>query len=146
MIQTAKEYTVNSSLRTYQAWADMKYRCTNEGAHNYKNYGGRGITVCNRWLESFDNFFVDMGNVPLSQSLDRKDNSLGYFPENCRWATYEEQNNNKRNNRYITYGGTTLTMAQWARKVGLTYRALSGRMNHPEWTIERALTTPQIHT
>lgn len=82
---------------TYRSWDHMLNRCTNKNSHSFKNYGGRGITVCERWMK-FENFLEDMGIRPDGLTLDRTDNELGYFPENCRWATWKVQNNNRRNN------------------------------------------------
>lgn len=83
------------NTKTYQCWADMKGRCANQNNRSYVNYGGRGITVCERWL-SFTNFLSDMGERPEGLSLERMDNDAGYSPENCKWATRSEQNKNKR--------------------------------------------------
>lgn len=84
----------------YEAYKDMKKRCLNPKHKGYKNYGGRGISVCERWLESFDNFKADMGNRPPGKSLDRIDNSGNYEPSNCRWATAKEQIANRRVCKY----------------------------------------------
>jgi hypothetical protein len=80
---------------TYSSWTNMWTRCTNTKRDKYKNYGGRGITVCEHW-KNFENFLADMGERPEGLTLDRKDNELGYFKENCRWATSEEQSLNKQ--------------------------------------------------
>ena len=82
--------------RAYHVWHDMRARCTNPSDQAYKYYGGRGITVCERWLESFENFLADMGEPPVGLTLDRKNNDGNYEPRNCRWVTRKEQAANKR--------------------------------------------------
>ena len=83
--------------REHQTWGSIKARCYNDKHISYKNYGGRGITVCDRWLNSFENFFADMGERPSSKhSIERLDNNLGYTPDNCCWATVVEQRSNRR--------------------------------------------------
>lgn len=89
---------------TYRIWVDIKTRCSNKKNRAYKNYGGRGIKVCKRWMK-FENFIEDMGERPKGLSIDRTNNNGNYEPNNCRWATMKEQQNNRRNNRLITYKG-----------------------------------------
>lgn len=121
----------------------MKTRCSRSTDPGYKNYGGRGITVCDRWLESFENFLADMGEPPTPKhSLERVDNDSGYSKENCKWATRAEQLRNKRTNRWISYRGRTMCLEDWAREVGITNHGLAGRIDKSGWSIERALTTP----
>ena len=104
----------------YNSWRGMKDRCTNPKHSAYARYGGRGITVCDRWLESFENFYADMGERPSKQhTLDRINNDGPYSPENCRWATWEEQANNRRNNVWIEFQGERLSAAQWRKRLGV---------------------------
>lgn len=130
------------STRAYRIWNTMFQRSTNPNNPAYHRYGGRGITVCEEWKD-FRNFYADMGNPSPGLTLDRKDNSLGYSKDNCRWATRMEQSNNRENNRCIEYQGKQQTAAQWAREFGLTKNCLMGRLNK-DWPIERALLTPSI--
>lgn len=103
-----------------RSWRAMIARCENPKSDKYKNYGARGIQVCDRWRKSFEAFLEDMGERPVGTSIERVDNSGNYEPGNCRWATLQEQNNNKRNNRRITVSGKCLTLAQWCRELGIT--------------------------
>lgn len=127
--------------RTYKCWQDMKKRCSSPQDSHYHLYGGRGIAVCDRWLDSFENFLSDMGECPGKLSLDRIDNNGNYCPENCRWATNETQGNNKRTNRLLEFMGMILTMKQWAIRIGINYDALRARLDRG-WPVELALTTP----
>jgi hypothetical protein len=114
----------------YRAWYHMKTRCYNANYKLFSRYGGRGITVCDRWLNSFENFFNDIGERPSREhSLDRFPNMDGnYEPSNCRWATTFEQQNNKCNNRFVTEDGITLTVSEWARRVGTTSTIIHRRL------------------
>jgi hypothetical protein len=103
--------------RAYNIWAGIKSRCQNPNEPAYKNYGGRGITLCSRW-QDFRNFYADMGDPPEGRSIERVDNSRGYEPGNCVWATRSEQNRNKRGLRYITIDGETLPLAAWVERIG----------------------------
>ncbi|MDF2535516.1 MAG: hypothetical protein K0R18_1675 [Bacillales bacterium] len=124
--------------KIYFAWAQMIQRCNNPKNEAYPNYGGREIKVCNEWL-SFEKFYEDMGDRPNGMTLDRKDNDRGYFKENCRWATKEEQENNKRTNKIITFNGKTLSLKQWSYEVNINYNTLTKRLNKG-WSIEDTLT------
>lgn len=125
--------------RAYYVWKGMKTRCFNSKSDRYPAYGGRGITVCPDWKDSFANFLADMGEPPKGKSLDRVDNNGDYSKENCRWATLKEQQNNRRSNRLIEFEGETLNMSQWAEKVGISVGALHRRLKLG-WTTQKALT------
>ncbi len=113
--------------KEYGVWKSMRERCTNPTAASWAGYGGRGITVCDRW-SCVANFVADMGLRPSPRhSLDRIDNSLGYSPDNCRWATQKEQANNTRANVQITIDGATRTLKQWAEHFGVDYAVVKER-------------------
>lgn len=127
----------------YHAWQSMIERCYTRTNQHFPNYGKRGITVCDRWRNSFTHFYADMGKRPSPQhSLDRRDNNGHYEPKNCRWATINEQNNNKRDNRHITWRGKTQTLKMWSSDLRIQYPVLSCRLNHLCWPVDRAFTTP----
>jgi len=127
--------------KTYITWNHMLDRCKNKNVVNYKDYGGRGISVCDRWLR-FENFYADMGDKPEGLTLERIDNDGNYEPSNCKWATRIEQANNTRFNVFIEYDGQRLTIAQWARKIGMNYFTLHNRIRDYGWPIKKALTEP----
>lgn len=111
----------------YKSWFQMKRRCTNPSDPGWPNYGGRGITVCGRW-QSFANFYADMGDRPAGASLDRIDNDGNYEPGNCRWATNEEQINNRRSTRMVIADGVEMTLARACRMFGLNYKLTHSRL------------------
>jgi hypothetical protein len=115
----------------------MRHRCMREKHPQYKAYGGRGITVCKRWMK-FENFFEDMGNAPTGLSLDRIDNNSGYSKDNCRWATKIEQNNNTRGNKRILFNGENLTLSQWSYKMKIPSQTISDRLAKG-WSPEKCL-------
>lgn len=115
-------------MKEYKAWSSMKERCLNPNNKRFHSYGGRGIKICERWLNSFPDFFQDMGNAPIGFQLERKDNQGNYEPENCKWASRVEQANNKRNNRLITFMGKTQTVAEWSRETGLGFGIIHQRI------------------
>src|ERR1700682_2508965 len=122
----------------YDVWNDMIRRCTMPHRNSYEQYGGRGITVCERWM-SFENFIVDMGSRPtLTHTLDRRDSDGNYEPLNCRWATPQEQGNNVRRNRRLTFDNQTLTVAEWAEKIGINSSTLLKRLTLYGWSVEKA--------
>ena len=117
----------------------MIERCINPNNGSFKNYGGRGITVCERWRSGFANFLADMGEKPPGLSIDRIDNDKGYCKENCRWATLIEQNNNQRSNVQITVNGKTKTLAEWGRALGVHRATIRCRLKRG-WPPTRAVT------
>lgn len=127
---------------TYRSWTKLKHRCFNRNNIGYQDYGGRGITVCDRWKDSFENFLEDMGERPEGTSIDRIDNDGNYEPGNCRWATKKEQANNKRSNRYLTHDGKTLNLAQWSKKINISVSALYYRAFVKKWPTDDVLTVP----
>jgi hypothetical protein len=109
----------------YNAWCSMRQRCENPNTLEYHNYGGRGITVCERWRNSFASFVEDMGPRPSKEySIDRINVNGNYEPSNCRWATKEEQANNKRNRTFVIHNGHLMTLAQKARITGIPQTTL----------------------
>ena len=114
----------------YNVWSSMIDRCNNPSAPSFNIYGGRGISVCERWRKSFDVFLSDMGERPsLAHSIDRIDNDGNYEPSNCRWATPKEQSRNRRNNRVITIDGFSASVAEWAERVGIRRETIYARLN-----------------
>lgn len=117
-----------SNTREYSVWGSMKKRCFNPNATHYKDYGGRGITVCDRWKDSFENFLKDMGKCPDGMTLDRIDNNGNYDPSNCRWTTQLVQARNSRHNRRFIVNGAVNTVSQLVKV-----------LNTPRETIRRKL-------
>ncbi len=125
-------------------WHGMISRCTNPNAVKFKNYGGRGIRVCDRWVESFENFLADMGPRPepsTDYSIDRIDVNGNYEPSNCRWLVKTEQARNQTKTVWITANGKTMLMADWAREMNISEAGIHSRMKRG-WTPERAVTVP----
>jgi hypothetical protein len=112
----------------YVVWVQMRQRCFNPRHHAYADYGGRGVTVCERWADSFENFYADVGPRPKGKSLDRYPDTNGHYePCNVRWATQREQCNNKRNNVIVCFEGKTQTIVEWARELQVKPGALYAR-------------------
>lgn len=125
--------------KIYSSWDSMIQRCTNPNNDRYNNYGGRGITICKRWLNFID-FNEDMGKSwKPGLTIERKNNDLGYCKENCCWATRTEQNRNKRNNHLETFRGKAKCIAAWSEETGIPYHIIRWRINKG-WPLERALT------
>lgn len=135
--------TWESKKRLYKIWDGMHRRCYEKKDQAYKNYGARGIIVCDKWHD-FNEFleWVLMSGYDKKLSIDRIDNNKGYSPENCKWSTKKEQANNRRTNRMIVFNGEEKTVAQWSEKIGIKVSVLQARLNNHGWTIERALTMP----
>jgi hypothetical protein len=144
MRQTATKHG-HASSGAYRSWLAMKSRCSNPRVTQYEDYGGRGITVCDRWNESFDAFLEDMGDKPTPRhQIDRIDVEGNYEPSNCRWVTSQTNNNNKRSNRLLTFDGRTQSVAEWGRELGIRGATIGIRINDLGWSVERALTTPAV--
>lgn len=118
-----------SHRSTWQSWADMKQRCLNPRSHNYHNYGGRGITVCDRWLSSFQLFFQDMGQKPEGLTLERINTNGNYEPGNCKWANRLDQRRNQRDCIYLDFNGERKTLQQWADQIGLNRSTIKLRLD-----------------
>lgn len=130
----------------YQAWVSMRRRCREPRPDYVRNYQARGISVCDRWQNSFEAFLEDMGPRPSgSHTLDRINNNGNYEPGNCRWATMKEQSRNTRNKRNLTLNGVTMSITEWGEYLGVSRYLIQGRLQQG-WSEEDALTRPkQIH-
>lgn len=126
-----------SRRKLYLTWKNMRTRCLDPRSARYRDYGGRGITICPEW-DSFETFLRDMGPRPDGTTLDRIDNSKGYSPSNCKWSTPTEQNRNRRSTRWLTFQGKTQTMLAWEKELGLARGALSQRIKRG-WDISALL-------
>jgi len=131
--------------KLYSVWAGIIARCSDV---KFKNYAGRGITVCDRWrlgengVHGFECFVADMGDRPTkAHTVERKDNNLGYSPTNCKWGTRQEQSDNRRSNIMIEFEGITLNLAQWCKMLGVPRRIVSQRIRREGWTFVKAVTT-----
>lgn len=128
------------STPTWNSWSSMLARCYRSSHKSYHDYGGRGITVCERWHE-YVNFRDDMGRRPPGTQLDRIDNSGNYQPGNCRWATSKQNNNNRRSSRLITWRGEARTLTEWTEVLGIDRGTVWKRL-FAGWDIDRAFTEP----
>lgn len=138
----------HSKSREYRVWSCVIQRCCNPSNKDYPYYGGRGITVCDRWKESFENFYNDMGPRPSKRhSLDREDNDKGYDPDNCRWVEHSVQMNNTRRNRRFNYKGKLMTASQLSQlpealTAGLSSKTIYTRITLLGWTVEFSVSKP----
>ncbi len=128
----------------YKTWAEMRYRCENPKKWQFKYYGAKGISVCERW-QHFPSFVEDMGDRPDGCTLDRIDRLGNYEPSNCRWASRKEQANNSSWNRIIEFNGQKRTLAEWGEVTGINFATIWARINRG-WDIERALTHPLMRS
>lgn len=129
--------------RLCHTWTQLRQRCSNPRHPRYKDYGGRGISVCQRW-DSFDAFVSDMGPRPTpAHTIDRIDNNGPYSPENCRWATRLQQSENKRNCRYVEVGREKVTLKEACFRLGLSYKMVHLRITRFGFSVERALSAPR---
>ena len=123
----------------YGIWESIKKRCCNPKSKNWENYGGRGITICDRWKDDYGLFLKDMGERPFKGAqIDRIDNNKGYEPENCRWTTSKNNNRNRRNNTMIEFKGQSRCLAEWAEIMGLKQGTLLNRIRKG-WAMEDAM-------
>lgn len=128
--------------KVYQAWLKMKSRCLDPNHPKWNDYGGRGISIFQEWQNSFELFYLELGDPPTPKhSLDRIDNDRGYYPGNIKWSTREEQANNKRSNHLITFNGLTKTISQFARFYKICPSLVRYRLTHG-WDVQKALTVP----
>lgn len=139
---TTKHKTIHGKSRSKinTTWKHIKSRCLNKNSKDYKNYGGRGIKICDKWL-TFEGFYEDMGDIPKNMSIDRIDNNGNYCKENCKWSTKKEQNNNRRNTTFLECFGQKKTMKEWCEIKELSYKLLHRRIVLG-WDVKRALETP----
>lgn len=127
---------------THVTWENMLSRCFNQKNKSYKNYGGRGITVCKEWLD-YSQFLKDMGERPGPEySLERKDTNGNYEPDNCIWADWPTQCRNRRSNHMVIFRGEGKTLIEWSEIIGLPYKSVHARIVKLQWSVERALSEP----
>lgn len=133
-----------STTRLYYLWRSMKERCCLPSQDNYKRYGGRGIKVCDEWINNFEAFrdWAYRNGYNDSLSIDRIDNNGDYTPNNCRWVTLKEQARNTRGNHYVEFMGQRKTLVELSEEYNVNYDLLKTRINKLHWSIEKALFTP----
>lgn len=143
MEKQKREWHGLGKTNEYNIWNSMKQRCCNPNTISYSRYGGIGITVCDKWKDSFLAFYEDMGPRPTSHhSIDRKDNNLGYFPDNCHWSTVIEQANNTKSNFRLTIDGESKTVAEWSRITGVPSYVIRTRIHRHCWPHKKAVFSP----
>ena len=134
-----------TKTRIYRIWSRMKASCSNPNVIGYKNYGGRGITVCCEWRNNFMSFYnwAIANGYSDELTIDRIDVNGNYEPSNCKWSTKKEQANNMRTNKLLTYNGETHGIYEWERIVGLPHNLIGTRIRSG-WSVEKAITTPKM--
>lgn len=120
--------TKDKASSTYSKWQGMKTRCYNPNSNRFKYYGGKGIIVCDRWLNSFENFLEDMGECPEGLTLDMIDSNKNYEPDNCKWSTLEEQSRNRSGVKHFTINGRTQCLNQWVKEFGLRFNNVKRKL------------------
>ena len=130
-----------NKMATYKTWDSMKQRCHNPKSKGWQWYGGKGITVCDRWLADYNNFLTDMGERPPRASIERKNNELGYSPDNCVWATSKEQARNRSNNRLVLFNGQMMPLVQACELAGMPYKTAKSRLQKG-WSEHDAISRP----
>jgi len=134
-----------SGTPEYNAWRNMIARCYDKEHKDYEGYGARGIEVCQSWKASFPRFYADMGERPDGHSIERIDNNGNYTPNNCKWATSQEQANNKRNTKFITYQGETKRLIEWCSELSLNYGFVVNRLRLG-WSVKDTFEKPKQRT
>lgn len=127
---------------TYNTWTGMRQRCHYPGSIGYATYGAKGVTVCERWRYSFENFLADMGERKPGFTLDRVCNSKGYEPDNCRWLDSKGQRLNRADVRLLSYQGRTQSVTDWGRELGISPFTIYKRLDRNKWSVHRSLSTP----
>lgn len=144
LVESTKNRSIThgrSHTKIHVVWRNMIKRCTKPTNKHYVNYGGREITVCDRWLHGFENFVVDMGEVPPGKTLDRIDNNGNYEPGNCRWATRKEQTDNRRNSIVVEINGQHMRMKEAAEYLGIPYSTFKNKYRRLGLSVEEIITT-----
>lgn len=131
-----------TNTREYSTWQGMRERCNDPSNKSYKDYGARGIAVCDQW-SSFEQFFKDMGKKPAGCSIDRRDNNGPYSKDNCYWATPKEQTRNRRNSIDIAFQGQIKPLTDWCIQFKCDYSTVHSRLFKHGWTFEQAITIPK---
>jgi hypothetical protein len=146
MLSSRNERHGKSKTRLYRIWLGIKKRCTNKNESCYKNYGGRGIKICDEWVNNYPAFetWANANGYNENLTIDRIDVNGNYCPNNCRWITKQEQGYNKRNSRFIEYNNKKRTVAEWAKELGINYDTIHLRLQRG-WPIEKVLSRENYH-